>query len=179
MIEAAKARYKERHKEEIKLLLKSGVTAEEIDNSIQSLYDSGEISMEDIVYRLKQIRPEITYSWDDKGISELFASLYRDFCRYNVTAKEWFVFDGKVWKADTGAMRVSQKAKEFANALLVYSTSIEDERQKTDYIKKITSYGQLRYRETLIKDARDKYYISQTDLDKNLDLFNCQMAHTI
>ena len=71
-------------------------------------------------------------------------------------------------------MRVSQKAKEFANALLVYSASIEDERQKTDYIKKITSYGQLRYRETLIKDARDKYYISQTDLDKNLDLFNCQ-----
>ena len=67
MIEAAKARYKERHKEEIKLLLKSGVTAEEIDNSIQSLYDSGELLVEDIVYRLKQIRPEITYSWTIKG----------------------------------------------------------------------------------------------------------------
>ena len=37
MIEAAKARYKERHKEEIELLLKSGVRAEEIENSIQTL----------------------------------------------------------------------------------------------------------------------------------------------
>ena len=26
----------------------------------------------------------------------------------------------------------------------------------------------------MIKDARDKYFITQNDLDKNLDLFNCQ-----
>ena len=128
----------------------------------------------DLQERLAQMQPITAYTWDDKGMGELFADMYRDYCRYNVTAKEWYVYDGVIWKADTGAMQVSQRAKELANALLVYCTTIEDERQKADYLKKVSNYGQLRYRETMIKDARDKYFITQNDLDKNLDLFNCQ-----
>ena len=128
----------------------------------------------DLQERLAQMQPITAYTWDDKGMGELFADMYRDFCRFNVTAKEWYVYDGVIWKADTGAMQVSQRAKELANALLVYCTTIEDERQKADYLKKVSNYGQLRYRETMIKDARDKYFITQNDLDKNLDLFNCQ-----
>lgn len=166
--------YKKKHQDEIEKLLFYGHSEEEINQSIQSMYDRGELLNENLKYRLREIEPEKRYSWDDKGVSELFADLNSNYCRYNVTAKEWFVYDGRVWKMDTGAMQVSQRAKLFTDALLVYSTTIKDERQKTDYIKKITNYGQLRYRETMIRDARDKYYISHGDLDKNLDLFNCQ-----
>jgi putative DNA primase/helicase len=120
------------------------------------------------------MKPEVSYTWDDKGMGELFADVFWNYARFNVTAKEWYIYDGIVWKADPGAMIVSQYAKELANALLVYCSTIEDERQKSEYLKMILRYGQLRYRETMVKDARDKFFISQTDLDKNLDLFNCQ-----
>lgn len=70
----------------------------------------------DLQERLAQMQPITAYTWDDKGMGELFADMYRDFCRYNVTAKEWYIFDGMIWKADTGAMQVSQRAKELANA---------------------------------------------------------------
>ena len=96
----------------------------------------------DLQERLAQMQPITAYTWDDKGMGELFADMYRDYCRYNVTAKEWYVYDGVIWKADTGAMQVSQRAKELANALLVYCTTIEDERQKANYLKKVSNYGQ-------------------------------------
>ncbi len=119
-------------------------------------------------------KPERSYPWNDQGMGELFADMFWDYARYNTTAKEWYIYDGIVWRADPGAMVVSQYAKELANALIVYCATIEDDRQKSDYLKKVMNYGQLRYRETMIKDARDKYFLSQTDLDRNLDLFNCQ-----
>ena len=112
------------------------------------------------------MKPEVSYTWDDKGMGELFADVFWNYARFNVTAKEWYIYDGIVWKADPGAMIVSQYAKELANALLVYCSTIEDERQKSEYLKMILRYGQLRYRETMVKDARDKFFISQTDLDK-------------
>lgn len=151
-------------------------TAQEDNEAYQRRYigHSTRTAANSLRERLVQMQPVTAYSWDDRGMGELFADVYRDYCRFNVTAKEWYVFDGKVWKADTGAMLVSQRAKELTNALLAYCATIEDERQKADYIKKISCYGQLRYRETMIKDARDKYFISQADLDADLDLFNCQ-----
>lgn len=151
-------------------------TAQEDNEAYQRRYigHSTRATANSLQERLVQMQPVTAYSWDDRGMGELFADVYRDYCRFNVTAKEWYVFDGKVWKADTGAMLVSQRAKELTNALLAYCATIEDERQKADYLKKVSNYGQLRYRETMIKDARDKYFITQNDLDKNLDLFNCQ-----
>lgn len=123
---------------------------------------------------VERLQPHIRYSWDDKGFSALFADVFKDECRYNTTAKEWYHFDGKTWTADTGGMIVSQRAKLLSDALLEYCSTIEDGKQKTDYIRTVARYGQLRYRETMIRDARDVYYISQTDLDADLNLFNCQ-----
>lgn len=130
--------------------------------------------IDEIQELLKVARPEACYSWDDKGFSELFAELFRDVCRYNVTAKAWYYYNGKVWKLDEGGMQVQKMSKVFADELFLYCASIEDARTKSSYTKKVLRYGELKRRETLIKDARDKHYISQTDLDRNLDLFNCQ-----
>ncbi len=149
-------------------------TAQADNESYQRRHISSKAPSHSLHERLIELQPITSYTWDDKGMGELFADVFRDYCRYNVTAKEWYVYDGVIWKVDTGAMQVSQRAKDLANALLVYCTTIEDERQRTDYLKNVSNYGQLRYRETMIKDARDKYFISQNDLDKDLNLFNCQ-----
>lgn len=130
--------------------------------------------MDEIQELLQVARPEQCYSWDDKGFSEIFAEIFRDCCRYNVTAKQWFFYDGKVWRLDQGGMQAQKLAKVFADELLVYCTKIQDARTKSAFTKCVLKYGEMKRRETLLKDARDKHYISQTDLDRNLDLFNCQ-----
>lgn len=114
------------------------------------------------------------YTLDDKGLGELFADFNKDYARYNVTAKEWFIYTGKVWVEDTGGMAVSRRAKNLADRLINYSTTIEDDRRKSEYISFFCKLGQLRYRDIMIRDSKDKYCISSEDLDSNLDLFNCQ-----
>lgn len=133
-----------------------------------------EQSTSSIVHKLKEIKPESKYSYNDKGNGELFADLFKDKCRYNVTAKEWYCYDGKVWHEDTGAMVASRCAKELADALLIYSTTISEETKKAAYIKHVANLGQLRYRNTMLQDARDKYFISREMLNKDVNLFNCQ-----
>mgnify|MGYP001028643619 FL=1 len=123
---------------------------------------------------LKNLQPHIKYACDDKGNGELFADVFSSVARFNVTANEWFIYDGKVWLKDVGAMLVSRMAKQLKDELLMFSVSIDIETQKTAYQKHILKMGSRAVRETMVKDARDKYCISNEDLDKDLDLLNLQ-----
>jgi putative DNA primase/helicase len=58
--------------------------------------------------------------------------------------------------------------------LLMFSVTIDNETQKTAYQKHILKMGSRVVRETMLKDARDKYCISNAELDKDLDLLNLQ-----
>lgn len=120
------------------------------------------------------LHPDTSYSWDDKGLSAVFAGVFMNQCRYNTTAKEWFVFNGRYWEPDPGAMRVSQLVKSFTDALLAYTVTIPDEGQRAKYLKAISPYGMNKRREILIRDARDVHFFAQSDLDADLNLFNCQ-----
>lgn len=113
------------------------------------------------------------YSWNDKGLSAVFAELFKERCRYNTTAKEWFCFDGKIWVKDEGAMSTSRMAKVFVDALYYYAASLEDDK-RDPFFKAIAPYGRFHNRETLIKDARDRFNFTQTALDRDLNLYNCQ-----
>ena len=55
-----------------------------------------------------------------------------------------------------------------------FLTFTGDETQKTAYQKHILKMGSRAVRETMVKDARDKYCISEEDFDKDLDLLNLQ-----
>ena len=129
---------------------------------------------EGIVSKLIELDAYRKYSLDDKGFGALFAEVFKDTCRYNATAKEWYFYNCKVWTRDEGSMRTLNKAKELADGLLIYATTIEDEKQKQNYIDYVSKLGQLRFRETMVKDSRDIHFVTQSDFDKNLDLFNCQ-----
>ena len=85
---------------------------EEIADSSHSLIDI-----------FKRIKPEKAdrFSQDDKGMARLFANCFSDQLFYNVTAREWFYFDGKRWQPDQGGMYAARKLKEFVESLLIYS----------------------------------------------------------
>ena len=123
---------------------------------------------------MQQLQPHIRYSWDDKGMGQLFADVYKDVARYNSTAREWYFYNGKIWLMDCGGMEVARLGKELMDSLSIYAFTIEDEERKANYQKFILKYRQFRYRNTMIQDARDVYYITNEDLDRNGNLFNCQ-----
>lgn len=127
----------------------------------------------DILVQLSQFKPEASYSWDDKGFGELYAHFYKDKLRYNTTLKSWMHFDGKVWVEDTGGMNAARSGKELALHLYRYAFTIEDGEQSKEYAKSTFKLGKLKNRDSMIKDARDFYYISNEDLDKDIFTFNC------
>ena len=129
---------------------------------------------ESILERLQELKPDRNYSLNDKGFGELFAEVYKDTCRFNATAKEWYFYNGKVWQRDESSMNTMKKAKELADSLLIFATTIEDTTVKKNFIDYASKLGSLRLREIMIKDSRDIYFVTQEDFDKNLDLFNCK-----
>lgn len=128
---------------------------------------------EELISRLAELDP-LNYHHSDRGSSDLFADMFRHEVRYNTTAKEWYFYDGKVWKIDTGGMVVHAKAKQLFDALMIYAGSIEDEQTQKLFREYYGKFGSKNKRDTLIKDAADCCYISSEELDKNPNLFNCQ-----
>lgn len=110
------------------------------------------------------------YSRDDKGLGELFADINKDLCRYNITTKTWFFFNGKFWEDDIGSMKVSRVAKELYDSICKCDLKLLNKEDITFYSK----LGNLRNRKIMIEDARDKYHISSDMLDSDQYLFNCQ-----
>ena len=112
----------------------------------------------EIIEKLKKLKPERTMEQNDLGNGWLFATVFKDLCRYNATVKEWFFYKNGVWKQDTGGMITSGLAKTLADALVLYCLGLEDERTKSPFQKHCAKLGQLLYRETMIKHARDYHF---------------------
>ena len=124
--------------------------------------------------KIKKLIPEKRYTYNDIGMSKLFADIYKPKIRYNVTAKQWYYYNGKVWKEDTGGMITLQKMKELSKVLIVYSATIENDTTRKNFVNYISKLGDSRVRDRIVKDSRDNMFISQTCFDKDTDLFNCQ-----
>lgn len=150
------------------------ITTAAMDNEafiLRSVKDGSDMA---VLEKLENLKPHERYSHDDRGNGDLFADVYQDRARFNATANEWYVYSGKVWQKDTGAMMVSRLAKKLKDALLIYSTTIDNESQKNAYQKHIIKLGSRAAREVMIKDARDRYCITNADLNQDEDLLNCQ-----
>lgn len=127
-----------------------------------------------ILLQLRKIKPECNMELSDMGNGWLFAEIFKNKCRFNATAREWYIYCNGVWKQDTGGMITSQLAKVLADSLLIYCTEIIDSKLKEPFIKHCAKLGQLRYRKTMTEDARDHHYFYAEELDKDLYLLNCQ-----
>lgn len=144
-------------------------TAENINRELESNTPVNDL----IAERLAKLRPHERFSCNDKGNGQLFAEVFKDVCRYNVTAKEWYVYRDGYWQADTGGMIAMRYAKELHTALVHYGTNITDESRQKVYLENVAKLAQRRYRETMLKDAQDGYFIKSEDFDRNEWLFNC------
>ena len=129
-----------------------------------------------IAYTLKELQPESNsrFPWTDIGGGRLFADCYKAIARYVPERKCWYCYDGGIWRQDVGNLRTMEYVKELADALMSYALTIEDERQRTDYIAYCNRWQKRNNRETFLKDAQGVYPISASDFDRDPYIFNCK-----
>lgn len=111
------------------------------------------------------------YSRKDKGNSALFADVYQGRHRYCPEWKEWAYYDGRIWTKDTGGLAVRQSAKELYSALMKYAGELDNE---PEYAKHVAKLGDLRPRETMIRDAQDEMPMHAGALDADPLMLNVQ-----
>lgn len=114
------------------------------------------------------------YGWNDIGNGNLFADWYKETARFVPERKQWYIYNGKVWKPDTGSLKAMQLCKRLADALTIYSLSIKDEAKKQEYMKYVGKWQSRHSRETILKDAASVYPVEFAQFDADPFLFNCQ-----
>lgn len=137
------------------------------------LLKNGKLDNSVLLERIKEINPysNALYSrLDDISVARLFSDVFKEIARFNTTAKEWYYYDGIVWKVDTGSMHVENYAKALSRALLIYSADIDS----SDYKRYIARLGDRKKRVVMITDARDFNFVETSDFDTNSDYFNCK-----
>lgn len=131
-----------------------------------------EESSNEILKRLREIDPEhnpLYEKKEDLSSARLFADIYKDRIRFNATANEWYVYDGKTWSRDIGGMKVEQYAKQLSEAMYLYAFNSSQE-----YRTFVNKLGMRRQRTIMIADARDFYPFETDELDTQENLLNCQ-----
>ncbi|MCR5235532.1 MAG: DNA primase [Lachnospiraceae bacterium] len=128
------------------------------------------LSDTEIKNRIKALNPQnnpIYNNMDDASDGRLFADIFKDIARYNVTAKCWYVYNGIVWEEDIGGTIVSLYAERLYTYLFFYSVD-----KGTDYKKHVSKLGSLSNRKRMLEDASKHYAVKQTDFDANPSLLN-------
>ena len=140
------------------------------------------MNMTEIFERVRELNPRENPEYKDfSDISRgrLFADTFREACRFNVTAKSWYYYEGGIWKPDTGATLVKKQAMRFARAVERYmyenADSPDEAPTKADefFQEQALKLKSNRTRKTILDDAAAIHPISREDLDKDEDLLCC------
>ena len=124
---------------------------------------------------LVQATPENNdrYPWTDIGSGRLFADCYQGIVRFVPERKSWYYYHDGIWLADVGSLRTMELCKELADELMLYALTIQNERQRQDYLKYCSKWQARRTRETILKDAQSIHPISIREFDSDPYVFNC------
>lgn len=139
-------------------------------------YSYTEQSQDDPLYQkiMGLERRAETFAPNDRGNSELFSILFGDVCRYNTTAREWYIYRDGYWQEDTGGMLTARLAKDMHRQLIRYSATITDEGKQKAFLDNLNKMSRLNVRENMIKDARESNCFKAEELDRDIWLFNCK-----
>lgn len=140
------------------------------ENSVEDAMEPVETPVRSLEGVLQDLRAE-SYETSDKGYGRLFADVFRERHRYNPTRKDFMLFDGKRWVDDTEGLSARADAKRLSDALLKYAISVDTDGR---YLKAVTPLCNIRSRENMLKDSRDVYYFSDSQLDQDDYLLNVQ-----
>ena len=129
-----------------------------------------------IIQELTSLHPERNdrYAWNDIGNGNLFADLYKLRARYVPERSKWAVYDGMVWRFDTGSLEVMQLCKELSDSLMAYALTITDEKIRQEYMRFLSRWQRRAMRETILKDAASVFPLQFSTFDRDPILFNCQ-----
>lgn len=111
------------------------------------------------------------YYLNENGMARLFAELYEDTCCYCPEKKSWFYYDGGKWVADVGETAVSSAIRNFTSLVGHYAVDLPEDKRKpwTDIFCKL---GDRRFRDRLMKDAKDNLCVPVTQFDSKPLLLN-------
>lgn len=113
----------------------------------------------------------------DSKCGELIGRFFPE-CRYNVTARQWYWYDGKRWVLDAESMHIERAAAIFEKALWYYSIFYLNDDilpdDKSDFHKACGSLSRRARRVAAIQDARKVNFFDSNELDSNTSLLNCQ-----
>lgn len=146
-----------------------------MSSSNQRLPTSDENKITRIKERLLELNAFDKYPSTDIGAAQLFSDVFKDQCRYNSTAGEWFYYNGKIWSIDRGGLFARSAAKDLSRALALYAPDAartdQELRSFLDYAKKWTS---ARFRNYVIQDSRDAYFFDNEQMDIDDYILNMQ-----
>ena len=135
-----------------------------------------------LVKKLVELDAANNFPLTDIGSTMLFSAVFKNKHRYNVTAKDWFYYDGQRWILDREGLRARKSAKELSKALSIYAVNClpdEDEEYKERFLKYALTWTYSRTRNAIIQDSRDLNFISNEELDADdyvLNLQNCVLV---
>lgn len=114
------------------------------------------------------------YPWTDIGSGRLFADCYRDIARFVPERRSWYCYQDGVWSPDVGSLLTMEMCKDLADNLMVYALTIQNERQRQEYLKYCSKWQTRRTREIILKDAQSIHPISIQEFDSDPYVFNCR-----
>ena len=109
-----------------------------------------------LVRKLVELDAANNFPLTDIGSATLFSAVFENKHRYNVTAKDWFYYDGQRWILDREGLRARKSAKELSKALSIYAVNClpdEDEKHKEQYLKYALTWTYSRTRNAIIQDS--------------------------
>lgn len=136
-----------------------------------------EAEVQTIARKILEIEEGKIFPIEDLKCGELIGKLFED-CRYNVTAKSWYWYDGKRWIQDFEGMHIEHAAAVFAEALIYYSKFYVNtdiyHNDMPSFQKDCGSLSKRARRVAAIQDAREIRWFTSDMLDRDKALFNCQ-----
>ena len=123
---------------------------------------------------LDEMQPQANprYGRDEIGVGNMFADYFKGVARFNRDRGIWYVYDGTVWRADTGGLKVAELAKLLADRLLTYAIKIKEEDTRKRFIDRVRKLQLRKHRETMLKDAKSVYPLAMSFFDRDIYLFN-------
>ena len=113
------------------------------------------------------------YPWNDIGNGKLYADMFRDIARFVPERKQWYIYDGTRWVADTGSLKAMELCKALADAIMRYALDIRDEHKRKNYIDYCRKWQSRHTRIIILSDAQSVYPVSMQEFDSDRFLFNC------
>ena len=114
------------------------------------------------------------YGLNQVGLGNIFADCFKNLCRFCPETKNWFIYNGRVWREDTGGMVSSQFAKSLIYYLFDCRKFINDEERRDAWLKYVTKNLDRKLRDIMLKDASSVHYISIKEFDKDPNLLNVE-----